>query len=607
MTSGTLETSGRPARGRHVLLAAVAAVALAGLGASSVWAQQRVNQQGDALDANNRVGEGRSYGTPRSTVNDRYRLGNDLVTGEVTGGRGFRDLVPYGNTRGFRDFTAGRWNSRFAGYSSGATASGLIINNAQYTRPYYGSSQIVSPPADYARLPGTGGYVPPSALRPFEARTEMRALPTLAGRATAIDPQVNTRLSAQDTERSTSEFASAYWNTPGAREPLLSPDASREAARENGRALSPYTQLSRDARVEPLTQERISQLRAELLRDAAGNLLTPEALEDMATDRSALGGARPVDSQAEGGAPLESQADTARQRLDESLLRGAGVRVADPAEQSSQYAQLQEQLRQFREAGALESLRAVGAARTSTLTPEEPAEPAEPEESSQTPSPAQAPGTEQAPPTARIPGLPDFFPAPMPRSAPPWAQQRAAPIEIRSFADGVSSETLKRMYTQAEQLMDEGRFVSAISRYDAAERIVPNQPLTLMGRATAELGAGYYRRSAASFQRAFAQSPELLMARLNLAELIGEKRLAEVKDTLGQRVTAEPQDPDPAFLAGFVAYHSGDLLEAGRLLTLAQERSGDPFYSEIARHWGLSLQNQSPAPQPPATRPVIDD
>lgn len=607
MTSDTLQTSGRPARRRHTLLAA--AVALAGLGASPAWAQQRVNQQGDALDANNRVGEGRSYGTPRGTVNDRFRLGNDLVTRDVTGGHGFRDVVPYGNARGFRDFTAGRSSSQFAGYSSGATASGLVVNNAQYTRPYYGGSHIVSPPSDYARLPGTGGYVPPSALRPFEARNQMRAMPTLAGRATAIDPQVNTRLSAQDADRSTSEFASAYWNTPGAREPLLSPDASRDAARDNGRTLSPYTQLSRDARLEPLTQERISQLRAELLRDAAGHPLSPEALDDVATDRTALGGARPVDSQAEGGAPLESQADTARQRLDETLLQNAGVRVADPAEQSSQYAQLQERLRQFREAGAIESLRPVGAARTSPLAPEQPAEPAEPDESGQTPAqpPGQTPGAQPAQPTQPIPGLPDFFPAPMPRSAPPWAQQPAAPIEIRSFADGVGSETLKRVYTQAEQLMDEGRFVSAISRYDAAERLVPNQPLTLMGRATAELGAGYYRRSAASFQRAFAQSPELLMARLNLAELIGEKRLAEVKDTLGQRVTAEPQDPDPAFLAGFIAYHSGDLQEAGRLLTLAQERSGDPFYSEIARHWGITFQNQSPASQPPATRPSIDD
>src|SRR5690606_8612706 len=119
-----------------------------------------------------------------------------------------------------------------------------------------------------------------------------------------------------------------------------------------------------------------------------------------------------------------------------------------------------------------------------------------------------------------------------------------------------------------------------------AERVVPNQPLTVLGRATAEIGAGYYRRAAVSLQQAFAQNPELTMARLNLERMVGQDRLAEVQATLQDRLASDQQDPDSAFLLGFIAYHSGDGAAAMSHLREAGRRSGDAFYRQLADVWG---------------------
>src|SRR5205809_233306 len=90
---------------RWVLSAAVAAaVPLLGL-ASVASAQYRVNTAGRALDANNRLGSG-----GQNPTNNNYNAvsGNDIVLGNVTGGKEFHGHVPYTDPNEFRGFTAGR-------------------------------------------------------------------------------------------------------------------------------------------------------------------------------------------------------------------------------------------------------------------------------------------------------------------------------------------------------------------------------------------------------------------------------------------------------------------------------------------------------------------
>src|SRR5206468_7920275 len=88
MTSNS--TTERAGRARNILRAAAVAVAMAT--ASAALAQYQVGNNGQARDANNRIGSN-GINDPSSTgarVN-----GNLLVTGNVTGGQGFRGVVPY--------------------------------------------------------------------------------------------------------------------------------------------------------------------------------------------------------------------------------------------------------------------------------------------------------------------------------------------------------------------------------------------------------------------------------------------------------------------------------------------------------------------------------
>jgi tetratricopeptide (TPR) repeat protein len=571
----------RPAKDRRLvhplLLAAVAAVGVAGL-SSSATAQHRVPQEGDALDASNRVGSGGSNRAPAgSSVNDRYRLGNNIVTGNVTGGRAFRGPVPYGSTADFRDFTGEQPSSRFTGISTGVSG-GQVINNAQYMRPYYGSGQVVNPPRDFVRLPGTGGYVPQEALAPIEGRLDATPSARWSGNATRLDPRIETNLTTVQ--------------PPADIGPLFTLPAGQSGlGLDGGRPLSPYTQLSRDVRLEPFTSGWVGDLRSEILRDAQGNPLSPEQLEQLTSDAED-GGGRLVDSAAPGAQPVEGAAGTMQEQMDAAIRRNSALRLADPAEQSSQYAQLLERLDRFRRLPTPDPLRPLGGDERPEGEPEPGVQPgAEPGA-----QPGQPQGQPQGEPEG-VPGLPSFIPPPR---TPIEGGLGAEPVVLRTLSQGVTSPTLARLYDQAEQLMDEGRYVSAIARYDVAERFVPNQPLTILGRSMAELGAGYFRRSAESLRAGFTQNPELLMARLDLVEFIGAARLAEIDQGLRERLEADA-DPDSAFLLGFLAYHAGDRAAAAQFLAQAAEGSGDDFYAEVARHWRLEAPDG--LVQPPATRP----
>ena len=147
----------RPILPRAILGAAVAAVASAGLLAPPAVAQQRVDT-GRVSDANPRAGSGGYNGGGRAYNPGAF--GNDVVTGNVTGGREFRGNVPYGDVRSFRGGVGGVGTDNFVRDSAGVTTGGVVTNNASQVRPYYGEQTTVVPPPNFARIPFSGGYVP---------------------------------------------------------------------------------------------------------------------------------------------------------------------------------------------------------------------------------------------------------------------------------------------------------------------------------------------------------------------------------------------------------------------------------------------------------------
>ena len=599
----------RPA-GFAVLAAAVAAVALS---AGIASAQYRVQQNGDALDANNRVGSGGSNGPTGQNVTDQYRArnGNAVVTGNVTGGASFSGYVPYLAPGQFNDFTPGSGISSFQSVSSGVSASGnQVYNNAGTVRPYYNSATTIDAPSGYVQQPYAGGYQPPTSVGQSGAIDYRAGSPYAGGGANALDARIDNNVS---------EFAGTAGpggvngeGAAGGGDPvgplsLIAPGG--RVAGNAGRPISPYTSLAVDGRYNSLGNDQVDRLRSELLRDAQGKRLSSEQITSLLARNTTGRDGRPRDLGVAAGERVDGQVDAgalaSRVGPDGQVLtpetedaerRDGGLRLARPDDQSRQYAQLRDRYDRFEKDPYAEALR--------PYRPEKPVD---------------------AQDDAALPGLPDLQLTkpddqqannpndPNNPAAPGQADQERGPadppVNVRSLASGVSSPTLKQVYEQAEQLMAKGSYIDAIARYDAAERVVPNQPLTLVGRATAELGAGYYRRSSLSLRRAYQNNPELTMARLDLPQLLGKDRLADVTDALRQRATANRNDPEPTFLLGFIAYNTGNFEQAAAFLDLAQRRGEDPFYGQLRKLWGLDdkPRPQAAPQQNPAAPAAADD
>src|SRR2546421_4690427 len=139
---------------RSMLLSAAVAAALGFTAAAN--AQYRVNNA-NVLDSNNRVGGGgNNPNDSDKRVGGQPVSGNDIVTGNVTGGKQFRGQVPYTDPRAFRGQTSDRNIDNFVRQSSGPDS-----RLAETVMPFYGAGRAVPPPPGYVQTaPGSGAYIP---------------------------------------------------------------------------------------------------------------------------------------------------------------------------------------------------------------------------------------------------------------------------------------------------------------------------------------------------------------------------------------------------------------------------------------------------------------
>src|SRR3954471_11705081 len=145
------------------LAAAVGAVAISAW-APAASAQYRVDT-GNARDANNRIGSGGFNNSAPISNQTRYTgvTANDIVYGNVTGGKEFRGPLGSTDPRAFRGPSSYTNSDRFIRGSSGtpyAGSNGEYSSNANSVRPYYGESRNVPPPPGFVQQGFTGGYVP---------------------------------------------------------------------------------------------------------------------------------------------------------------------------------------------------------------------------------------------------------------------------------------------------------------------------------------------------------------------------------------------------------------------------------------------------------------
>ena len=97
--------------------------------------------------------------TTAAIARRKTRSGNDLVTGNVTGGRHFRGPIDYTDPGAFRGRTAGVSMDSFLRQSSGPTKDSRLADTEQR---YYGDGRAAPPPPNFVQVGGigSGSYVP---------------------------------------------------------------------------------------------------------------------------------------------------------------------------------------------------------------------------------------------------------------------------------------------------------------------------------------------------------------------------------------------------------------------------------------------------------------
>ena len=107
--------------------------------------------------------------------------------------------------------------------------------------------------------------------------------------------------------------------------------------------------------------------------------------------------------------------------------------------------------------------------------------------------------------------------------------------QIDSFVEGQSGRIADLM-KRGEELLARGAYFDAEARFDHILDINPGNPLALLGRANAQLGAGLFLSSALSLRKLYGNYPEITGSRLAPRLLPNRTRLIFAKSKLLERI-----------------------------------------------------------------------
>lgn len=525
---------------------AYAAVVTAALSVTSTLvAQTRVGNDGHALDANNRMGSG-GYNS-QSDVPAGLATGNDIVTGNVGGNRQFRGQIPYGSSNEFRGSVGTDASDRFLRASAGVDYRQQ--SNGQAPPVFYGNRLNTAPPAGVQPDFGTGTYI--SAPPPPRLGSDLRlGVPALG--ATVVLPRPGELVLPGPVDPSTNQallvtasplYGIRQWNPNDQTDQIF---------------LSKYTSLTLGTgpNQSKLTPDQVTKARDEL----ANNALDSEAIGGTdATTTTNLNtpalGSKTIDSTANPANPTASaDQPTLRQRI-----------LVPPEKQSAQLAELKKRRSKLEVQGQLNDAEAARLyAAELRLRNEQKADNGE-----------KLP--DRAKPEKPLVVTPSTSPT-RPEEAP-----RPEPMKIASLADGIKAKGLHDLLVEAESRVKEGKFSVALDAYDSAEQIAPNNPLILLGRAHAELGASYYGKAESDLRLAVQAEPALLLAQYDLRTLFGDQRLQFLVKDLREIAQSEQKQVRPLLLLAYISYNTDNVARAAVYLDQAAQRGGDDAVLNLMR------------------------
>lgn len=595
---------------RRLSLAVVAALPAVVLPGVAQGQFRATNQDGRALDANNRVGSG-GYNERRDIVQPS---GNQVVTGNVTAGREFRGPVPYSDPNVFAGPSGTDITDRFIRGSSGAPEYSTQVDMTQ-PRPFYGN-RTITPPPGFVQTP-SGTYAPAPMVNNDTAGQPPVGIinnPTMSGTpmpGEMILPGPGT--DATSILTASPLYGIRQWDINNPNDAFF---------------LSNYTSMGNPSGRGPLDAQTLERYRQELRNSAnqppvdGQQNVNPNQVVNPPMQQTPENQA--MDNSVNRGQMGSNDALSGNIGTDQSLRNRL---LTPPTQQSAQFAEMHNRYDRFKDQKAktdaeynreyqaqLRQKKAQEEAQANQSgQPQRPGQPNQPGQPGQPGQPAQ-PGQPGQPGQSMTPGTPATPAAPQQPTTPenkeeannaqpnPGQPVKPEPIKVDTLANGVQAKGLADVLRKAEALMKEGKFASALDQYDIAQQIAPNNPLIVLGRAHAELGAGYYARSEAHIREAVTQDPAILVGQYDLRVFLGTDRLQEIIKELKDISVNEPKQTTPVFLLAYIAYNTGNERQAAAWLDLAEKRAGrtDGVYRAMRELWKLPAAQTQPAESPDA-------
>ncbi|GAB4187784.1 MAG: hypothetical protein Kow00105_02450 [Phycisphaeraceae bacterium] len=546
-----------------ITLGSIAALSWGGL---PVSAQTRAGSDGRALDANQQVGSG---GINPADGQLDFSRQNDIVTGNVGGGRAFQHTIDYGAVGEFRDnlgsdtlfdFRARSLPSS-PGYFNAATLGGVGQGNISVYRSF--TNRVAQPQAPGLIAPSGGVY----SLQPdvgitsiYRSRVDTEFGSTrfgerrgtgLALQAFSAAPSLGLDRQPQPTSDELSQQLYDQARDAGTYQP---PQDLGDSMRYDTNLFDPFSRSSLEQQREQLTQP--GQLPPTMLIGQQLQMLfDPGVTTPGAVD------------------PTRSRAvlDSVFKRMD---------RAGTPGD--SAYSQLLKSIRERKESSEPDTWEA-GKLESPTdqqLTEAEKAYDAIMKElygedyESRLKSRLAGTGDESESEREAASQVKDVV-----------GQLNYDLPRLQSLASDRQTRIAETM-REAEAALAEGRYLTAEARYRQLLRELKDDPMPRVGLIHAQLGAGMFRSAGMNLRALFVQHPELIAARYDARLLPPEDRLQWIQTELQNVISQGEGGPDAPLLLAYLGYQadSRQLVRYG--LALAQAQSPrDPLLAVIREIW----------------------
>jgi len=145
---------------------------------------------------------------------------------------------------------------------------------------------------------------------------------------------------------------------------------------------------------------------------------------------------------------------------------------------------------------------------------------------------------------------------------------------------------IARMTLEAEASLADGKYLSAESRYRQIILDTDDDPLPRAGLVHAQLGAGMFRSAGLNIRALFARHPELIAARYDAKLLPPKDRLQWVQQELQTAISQGEGGKNAPILLAYLGYQASSRQVVRYGLALAQAKSpGDPLLAVLREIW----------------------